>query len=250
VWGNFFLSFFFYHYVHQIAGDSSLKVHEIILRNAAVYLTRYIDVSPTILFNHLNNIYLHFRLDEELFLCSLIILTRYLKVANYVLKVSRDSELFYLFILCVIISFKALLDIPIDSGAIASSLSLDSSKIYNNELQIMVSLNWTIFFQMDDVMVLDSVFPVEGLMLLSYASQNQLNSEIPSVILAYERKMKIQYSVTKNLNWTQKSPSSINIFSPFFSTSSDEINNSPSQQISNSSPNELSPPSSMFSSFS
>jgi hypothetical protein len=116
-----------------------------------------------------------------------------MRAASQVLNITRDSELFYLFILCIIISFKALLDMPIDSGivrvysmyvfvlgAIARSLNLDSSRIFHNEMQIMLAIDFTLFFTKDDVMCLDSVFSVDKLMELSYASVYVGSAFIPS----------------------------------------------------------------------
>lgn len=164
----------------------SISSKSVILWRTSELFCEYIQASPNDLYVHLNNIYDHFNLDEELFLLALVIFYRYMCVARYVLNIKRDSELFYLFILCIIIAFKALLDCPIDSGAIARSLSLDSSRIFHNEMQIMVALDFTLFFKIGEITELGRVFPLEAFSLLSYCSCGEKSTEIPSVICAYE----------------------------------------------------------------
>lgn len=142
-----------------------------IISKASNFLSGYLEFVSSDFTNHLHNIYNHFRLDEELFLFSLIVLYRYVKITRKALQLKRDSELFYLLILCIIISFKCILDVPIDNGRIAKSLNLDASRLRSNEGQILTALNFNVFFGNKDISELDAVFPVEALSLLSYSAE-------------------------------------------------------------------------------
>lgn len=141
-----------------------------IIQKASNFLKGYLEFDSSEFTSHLHNIYNHFRLDEELFLFSLIVLYRYVKITRKALQLKRDSELFYLLILCIIISFKCILDVPIDNSRIAKSLNLDASRLRSNEGQILTALGFNVFFGNKDISELDVVFPVEALSLLSYSA--------------------------------------------------------------------------------
>jgi hypothetical protein len=89
-----------------------------IIYNSCIYFTKIVSSSKSVMYNHLKNMVEFFRLDEETFLLSVVIFHRYMTVASFVVCIvcilfieslvvlTRDSELFYLLIICILIAFK------------------------------------------------------------------------------------------------------------------------------------------------
>jgi hypothetical protein len=198
-------TFFFDYYTKKLALELSFvftSSRDFILKRVSEYLSKYIGVflftfitfsvliTPEEAFIQLSKIYEFFGLDEELFLLAFIIFTRYYKFAGifnlfsrllfvlvlgHILKIKQNSEVFYLLVLCIFISCKSLMDVPVNSGMIAERLKLDTSRIYYNELQIFIALNFSVFYDLVDIDdKLEKIFPLEGLLLLSYSKSLNL----------------------------------------------------------------------------
>lgn len=146
------VDFFFEFYSKQDAGfESRQQPCERIIEKTAHHLSGYLcNPSPT-LQTHLQNMYTYFQMDEELFLMAVIILYRYMGVAGSSLNITKDSELFYLFVLCIIVSLKGLLDAPISTGSIARMLNLEPERIFHNERQILEALHYDLCFSEADL---------------------------------------------------------------------------------------------------
>ncbi|KAA6397493.1 MAG: hypothetical protein EZS28_006973, partial [Streblomastix strix] len=144
---------------------------EIILRQAAKHFASMVGSAEDIMLGHLRNMAEFFRLDEELLLMAIVILRRYTAAARNVLSIQKDSELFYLMILCIVIAYKGLLDSPINTKDIAVQLKLEPARLFHNEIQILNALDYNLFFCKADVADLGSIFPIEGLMSLSFSSE-------------------------------------------------------------------------------
>ncbi|KAK2956269.1 hypothetical protein BLNAU_8833 [Blattamonas nauphoetae] len=167
--------FFFRHYLQlDETSDPTLTPSVVIIERTSEHLSQYTNSDPKSMQMHISNIYDFFRIDEEIFLTAVIVLYRYLCVAGSILNLQKDSELFYLLILCIFIALKGLLDAPIDSAGIARSLNLEPSRIFHNEVQIITALEFSLFFDVDTLFPLSAIFPIEGLRCLTYSVQQPL----------------------------------------------------------------------------
>ncbi|KAH7824335.1 putative male-specific lethal 3 [Monocercomonoides exilis] len=139
--------------VHQgcSAEERNVPAGELLVSRAARQLSSYLRSSQQGMQAYIRQIIQLFQLDEEVFLTAVVILFRYVKSARAFLKVKQESELYYLILLSVVIACKALLDIPINSGQIARFFQCDPSNVFRNEVQIMKSLGWSIFYGRGDL---------------------------------------------------------------------------------------------------
>lgn len=126
------------------------------------------------------------------------------------LVLSNASELFYLLVLCLLISMKGLLDHPYTNSSVAREFGLDASRLAFNEHQILVSLQYSLFFTADDLYAspeemalsaaevtdnirrrhrgsLTDIFPEEGFLCLSYSKQKPKR---PSILIAWREQQK------------------------------------------------------------
>ncbi|KAK2959083.1 hypothetical protein BLNAU_5878 [Blattamonas nauphoetae] len=183
-------NFFFRHYL-DLERESADKTEpmKLLVERTASHLAKYTQSDPNCMQPHILSLCNYFKLDEEVFLTAVIVLTRYLSVVGSILEIKKDSELFYLLILCILIALKGLLDVPVDSGSIARSLKLEPSRIFHNEVQILAALDFSLYFAQTDVNELSTIFPLEGFLCFTYSSQlplvglgrylSQLNSTRP-----------------------------------------------------------------------
>lgn len=125
------------------------------------------------MFYHVLHLVHFFKMDEEVFLTSIVIFNRYVSITRSYLNISL-SNLFYLLILCILLAFKSMFDIPVNIRSVAQALNLNLSTITNNEVQILNALKYNLFYNYGDLEGLGNVFPLEGLMYLSFASRATL----------------------------------------------------------------------------
>ena len=137
------------------------------------------------------------------------------------LVLSNASELFYLLVLCLLISLKGIMDHPLDLGSVAREFGLDASRLAFNEHQILVSLKYSLFFKPSDLFLTDDevelekkeragtiprrnhrrgsiidILPLEGLLCLSYSSQKP---RLPSALIEWKHLSVPQYNYNKQM---------------------------------------------------
>lgn len=177
--------------------ETSIPTGELLIKKATKQLSSYLRTKPSDMQAYIQQIIGLFQLDEEVFLTAVVILYRYVQSARAFLKIKQDSEMYYLILLSVIISCKALFDIPLDSGVIARYFNCDPSNVFNNEVQIMKSLHWSVFFDREDLVDSGDAIPIsENDDQTSLCSNDQtLQNPLPlSTIMPIESFMGLTYS--------------------------------------------------------
>lgn len=149
------------------------------------------------MFQHILHLVSFFKMDEEVFLTSIIIFNRYVAATRSFLNISL-SNIFYLFILCILLAYKIMLDIPVNVKSVSQALNLNLNTITNNEIQILSALNYDMFYQYRDLDGLEDVFPLEGLMYLSFASRDALvcPKELETILMQEREKIHSSFSST------------------------------------------------------
>lgn len=102
---------------------------------------------------------------------ALITFYRHIKYTFDTVKIERLSDVITLFVNCIIISIKALNDSPVNVTYYADILKMKASQINIAEIEILKSIDYNLFFSKEDVEDLENVFPLDGLMSLSYSSE-------------------------------------------------------------------------------
>ncbi|KAA6369231.1 MAG: hypothetical protein EZS28_035244, partial [Streblomastix strix] len=97
-------------------------------------MARVITLKQEEIYEHLQNIRTVFSLDEELTLLAFSLLHRYLRSMSSNLVLKSDAEYMYVFLVCVSLAQKALLDEG-DAAAsnLARSLGLECAKLAANQ---------------------------------------------------------------------------------------------------------------------
>ena len=119
---------------------------------------------------------------------------------------------------------KGVLDVPVDTKSVAREFKLDCDRLYFNEHQVLVSLGFSLYFKESDLVLPDDeaadiafqdeqcrkagvpfqnrrrgsltdIFPLEGLLSLTYSSEKP---QLPSVTKAYLQQVKPQHYVPLN----------------------------------------------------
>ncbi|KAK2957009.1 hypothetical protein BLNAU_8084 [Blattamonas nauphoetae] len=190
--------FFFRHYLDLPEAEyPDVTPSQHIISDTSKHLASYINSDPKKMEPHVSSIYAYLGVDEEIFLTGVIVLYKYLKAASKILHVTKDSELFYLLILCLVIALKGLTDAPLDTGSVLSSLHLEPKHAFHNEIQIMSALNFSLFFKTEEIQPLFAIFPQDGFRGLTFCadglsdpSYSQTTASTPSLIDAFLRNKK------------------------------------------------------------
>ena len=141
-----------------------------------------------------------------------------------------------LFVNCIVLSLKALTDSPINLKTLAESLNLNSSEMNEAEIDIYRSIGYSFFYTKEDVADLDSVFPVEGLLQLSYSSDKPPYSPTYSLEPSTSSNPSHSTSTPSNHRRSSSMSSMLSLDSSTASSGFSSLTPSPSAIASSSSP--------------
>lgn len=171
-------SFFDFYTDEYAAQDSeSHQSMDIIILRSAKFISDLIHYDDPSVLQTLQSIVAFFELDAETFLLALITFSRYIKYNIETLDIEQLSQVVSIFVNCIILAQKALEDTPIYQAGVAEALNLKLSDMIHEQLEIFKSIGSNMFYTRDDIRDLDTVFPIEGLLQLSYSVEKPIALE-------------------------------------------------------------------------
>ncbi|KAH7832219.1 uncharacterized protein MONOS_11441 [Monocercomonoides exilis] len=159
-------------------------------KRTSLYLSNILPDNEQRYLSYVKSLYIYLQLDEEGLLMGLIVFQRYLKQVGVSALMDCDAVMFYVFVISMIIGMKSVSDYRLDGARLIEGLKLDAKQLAQNESSMLRALNFSLFFDENDLGDLVVVFPLEGWLCLPY-SRTKVSAFEQQVLFGYNKYMKL-----------------------------------------------------------